>query len=143
MTYTIQMTMTKNYETIQSMTISSHKDLGNIIKQSFEFWHKKYNDSMLNYPLIWKKAIETDSEIIKKIEALKYNSNQNIESVLDQFFEMWSYAIRKSNFEIAKKSMQSWEKFWKDTTDEEFRICSEILQQIEKYWKEIQSKNIE
>ena len=56
---------------------------------------------------------------------------------------MWSYAIRKSNFEIAKKSMQSWEKFWKDTTDEQFIICSEILQQIEKYWKEIQSKNIE
>jgi len=63
--------------------------------------------------------------------------------MLDQFFEMWSYVIRKSNFDIAKKSMQSWEKFWKDTTDEEFRICSEILQQIEKYWKEIQSKNIE
>jgi hypothetical protein len=135
--------MTKNYETIQSMTISSHNYLGNLIKQSFEFWHKKYDDSMLNYPLIWKKAIETDSEIIKKIVSLKDNSDKNIENTLDQFFEMWSYAIRKSNFEMAKKSMHSWEKFWKNTTDEQFRTCSEILQLIEKYWKEIQSKNIE
>ena len=56
---------------------------------------------------------------------------------------MWSYAIRKSNFEIARKSIQEWEEFWKDATDEQFRVCSEILQMIEMYWKEIQSKNIE
>ena len=137
------MTMTKNYEASKSTTISSHNELRDIIKQSFEFWHKKYNNSMLNYPLVWKKALETDTEIMKKIEMWKTNSNQNIEIILDQFFEMWSYAIRKSNFEIAKKSMQSWEKFWKNTTDEQFVACSEILHMIEKYWKEIESKNIE
>jgi hypothetical protein len=137
------MTITENYDTTKSTNLSINNDLEDIIKRSFEFWHKKYNDSMLNYPLVWKKALKSDSEIIKKIEIWKKNSDQNIEIILDQFFEMWSYSIRKSNFEIAKKSMQDWEKFWKSITDEQFKMCSEILQMIEKYWTGIQIKNIE
>ena len=62
------MTMTKNYETSESTIPSISNDLEDTIKQSFEFWHKKYNDSMLNYPLVWKKAIKSDSEIMRKIE---------------------------------------------------------------------------
>ena len=131
----MSMTMTKNYEISESTIPSTNNDLEDIIKQSFEFWHKKYNDSMLNYPLVWKKAIKSDSEIMRKIEIWKKNSNQNIEIILDQFFEMWSYTIRKSNFGIAQNSMQEWEKFWKNTTGEQFKVCSEILQMIEKYWK--------
>jgi len=137
------MTMTKKYSTPKSTILSANNELEDIIKKSFEFWHKKYDDSMLNYPLVWKKALNSDSEIIKKIEVWKKNSDKNIEIILDQFFEMWSYTIRKSNFEIAKRSMQDWEKFWKNITDEQFRMCSEILQMIETYWKGIQSKNIE
>ena len=113
------------------------------MKQSFKFWHENYIDSLVNYPLVWKKALESDSEIIKKIEALKKNSNQNTGIIMEQFFEMWSYAIRKSTFEQANKSIQGYEEFWKNTTDEQFMTCSEILQMIEEYWKKIQSKNIE
>ena len=97
----------------------------------------------MNYSLVWKKALESNSEIVEKIETWKKKSNQNTRIIIEQFFEMWSYAIRKSNFEIARKSIQEWEEFWKNATDEQFRVCSEILQMIETYWKEIQNKNIE
>jgi hypothetical protein len=127
----------------QTIILSTNSDLSNIMKQSFEFWHENYINSLVNYPLVWKKALESDSEIIKKIEMLKKNSNQNTEIIIEQFFEMWSNAIRKSNFELANKLIQGYEEFWKNTTDDQFRVCSEILQMIEKYWKEIQSKNIE
>ncbi len=132
-----------NNKTSQTAILSTNNDLSDIMKQSFEFWHENYINSLVNYPLVWKKALESDSEIIKKIEMLKKNSNQNTEIIIEQFFEMWSNAIRKSNFELANKLIQGYEEFWKNTTDDQVRVCSEILQMIEKYWKEIQSKNIE
>ena len=135
--------ITKNDNTFQTTILSANKDLLDIMKQSFKFWHENYTDSLVNYSLVWKKALESDSEIVEKIETWKKNSNQNTRIIIEQFFEMWSYAIRKSNFEIARKSIQEWEGFWKNATDEQFRVCSEILQMIERYWKEIQSKNIE
>jgi len=135
--------ITKNDNTSQTTILSANKDLLDIMKQSFKFWHDNYTNSLVNYSLVWKKALESDSEIVEKIETWKKNSNQNTRIIIEQFFEMWSYAIRKSNFEIARKSIQEWEGFWKNATSEQFRVCSEILQMIETYWKEIQSKNIE
>ena len=135
--------ITKNDNTSQTTILSANKDLLDIMKQSFKFWHENYTNSLVNYSLVWKKALESDSEIVEKIETWKKKSNQNTRIIIEQFFEMWSYAIRKSNFEIARKSIQEWEGFWKNATGEQFRVCSEILQMIETYWKEIQNKNIE
>ena len=124
--------------------LSADNDFKEILQQSFEFWHNNYIDSPLNYTLVWKKALESNSEIIKRLEKFwEKNTNKIREIQMQQFFEMWSYAIRKSNFEMAKKSMQDWEEFWEDTTDEEFRTYTDILQIIEKYWKDIQTRNIE
>jgi len=113
-----------------------------IMKQSFDYWHKIYNNSLINYPLVWKKALESDAEILKRIQDLGKSSEQNMVLLIEQFFEMWSHAVRESNFEIAMKSIK-WEKFWRNLTGEQFKICSEILQMIEKHWKSIQIKNIE
>lgn len=127
----------------QSPILSADKYLLQIMKQSFEFWNKNYNDTLINYPLVWKKALESDSKIMKKVERWEKNSNQNTGILMEEFFEMWSYAIRKSNFELAKKTIQNWNAFWKNATDEQFRVCSQVLQMIEKYWMEIQNKDIE
>jgi len=139
----MSMSVIKNYEFLEHTIPPANSDLEDNIKHSFEFWHENYSDSKLNYPLIWKKALESDYEIIKKVEMWKKNSNQNVENTLDQFFEMWSYAIRESNFEMAKKSMHDGGGILENATYEQFKMCNETLQMIEKYWKEIQSKNIE
>jgi hypothetical protein len=133
----------KNEKTIQTIILSPNDDLSKIMKQSFEFWHNNYQDSFINYPMVWKKALESDSEIMKKVKTWEKNSIQSTGIIMEEFFEMWSYAIQKSTFEQAKKSIQDWDGFWKNATDEQFSVCSEILQMIEKYWADIQSKNIE
>jgi len=133
----------KNKRTIQTTILSPNDNLSKIMKQSFEFWHENYSNSLINYPLVWKKAIESDPKIIEKIETSDKNSNQNPTLIIEQFFEMWSYAIRKSNYDIALKSIIEWEEFWKNTSYDQFRFCGEILQMIQTYWKDIQSKNIE
>ncbi len=125
---------------VQSITDTYEK----IMRESFEFWNKKYGESPLNYLLIWKKALKSNSEIVKKIQqTLKENNKQTSTTQIQLFLEMWSYAIRKSNFEVAQESMQEWSAFWKDVSDEELKVYAEILQMIEKYWKDIQNKNIE
>ena len=133
----------KNNRASYSIALSTNNYLADTMKQSFEFWHNNYQDSLINYPLVWKKALESDSEIMKKVNTWEKNSVRNTGIIMEEFFEMWSYAIRKSTFEQAKKSIQDWDGFWKNATDEQFSVCSEILQMIEKYWREIQNKNIE
>ena len=118
-------------------------DLNRTMKQSYDFWNKNYNDSLVNYALVWKKAMSSNSEIIQKIELLKKHSKKNTEIHMDQFLEIWFTVIRQSNFEIAHKSIKNWDTFWKNTSEEQFRVYASILELLEKYWKNIQSKNIE
>ena len=114
------------------------------LKDSFKFWHKNYVDSPLNYPLIWKKVLESNAEISKMIEKTwRSTLKQGTEIQMEQFLEYWSQAIRKSNFDLAKKPIQEWQAFWENTTAEQFKVYSEVLKVLEKYWKNEQRKSIE
>ena len=136
--------MNKNNECSRTDMLIENNDFVKIMKQSFDFWHKNYIDSPLNYLLIWKKILKSNFEIMKRVEELRKEDTEQITKThIEQFFEMWSYAIRKSDFKIAKKSMQELVEFWKKTTYEEWRTYTEILQMMENYWKDIQNKNIE
>ena len=135
---------TEKKKKLSTETNTEESNFLEIMRQSYDFWHKNYLESSLNYALIWKKGLETNSEIVAKIEQmLKDNAKQAIEIQIQQFFEMWSYAVRKSDFELAKKSMSEWEEFWENTTTEKRKIYGEILQIIGRYWKEMQMKNLE
>ena len=128
----------------QDTVFQSSGDLVDVMKNSFEFWHKNYIDAPLNYTLVWKKALESNSEILKQIEKAWRNTiKQNTEIQMEQFLDYWSQAIRKSNFELAKKPIQQWQEFWENTTDEQFKIYAKVLKMLESYWKDIQSKSIE
>jgi hypothetical protein len=137
----LAMGMTKNDVILQSNLLEANNYLRESMKQSFEFWHGVYNDSLINCPLVWKKAIESNSEIMEKItEAWKNNIKQNAEDQMQQFLELWSYAIRKSSFKIP---MQDWEKFSKHMTEKQLMVYVQIIQMTKQYWKGIQDKNIE
>ena len=126
------------------MMSQASDELIEAMKHSFEFWHKTYEDSPINYPLVWKKALESNSEIIKRAERVwKNNIQQSTENQMQQFLESWARVIRKSNFEIAKSTIQEWQEFWRDTTNEQFKIYAEVLEMLEAYWKNMQSKSIE
>lgn len=138
------MSQNKTKEEFQFKTQVENKNFEENMKQSFEFWHRNYVDAPLNYLLVWRKALESNSKIIKKVEELWKEDTEQIAKIqMQQFFEMWSYAIRKSDFEMAKKSMQDWKDLWKNTTDKEFKLYGEILQIIGNSWEDMQNKNLE
>ena len=75
------MNTTKNNKKSSYNILLENNDFVEIMKQSFEFWHKNYIDSPLNYPLVWKKAIDSNSEIVKKIDAVWKNNTKQIAEI--------------------------------------------------------------
>ena len=108
------------------------ESVSNALKQSFDFWHRNYVDSLINYSLVWKKALDSNADILKRMDKLTKTTKNNSEALLYDFFDLWSHAIRESSFEIAKKSLLDSDEFWKNSTEEQFRIYADILQMIEK-----------
>ena len=138
---TIVMSITENEMIAQSNLDTANNYLRESMRQSFEFWHGIYEDSMINCPLVWKKAIKSNLEIMEKIdEAWKNDTNQTSEDQIQQFLELWYYAIRKSNFKIMVKE---WEEFSKNMTEGQLMTYVQIIQTTKRYWDDIQDKNIE
>ena len=135
------MNRTKKDIILQSNLSAANNYLREVMKQNFEFWHDIYTDSLINCPLVWKKAIESNSEIISKInDGWKDNIKRNTEDQMQQFLELWFYTIRKSNFEII---IQDWEKFSKNMTAEQLMAYAQLIKMVKQYWENIQDKNIE
>ena len=114
------------------------------MKQNFEYCHQIFEDSPVNISLIWKKAMESNFEIQKKIQTeFKREVAQASKIQTEQFLSWWGSAIKKPSFENVQKSFEEWNEFWKNSSDKQFEIYSEILKMLEKYWKNIQDRNIE
>ena len=110
------------------------------MKKSYEFWHKIYGDSPINVPLIWKKALDSNSEFLDKFQnAWEFNAKKS-RSDLQQFLENWANSIKESNFEKANKSISQ---YWINLSDSQTKFNVEVLQMLEDYWRNIQNKNIE
>ena len=58
-------------EEISELNLLTMNNSVELMKHSFEYWHKKYTDSLINCSLVWKKALESDSEILHRIENWK------------------------------------------------------------------------
>lgn len=133
-----------NPDLSNSKIFTTNNPLVETMRQSFEFWHKTYDESPINIFLVWKKATESNFEIMKKMEEIwGGNKNQNTNIQMAQFLQFWSIATRASNFEKAKIVMQERQEFWRNTTDVQFKMYVEVLDLLETYWKNIQAKAIE
>ena len=135
----------KNEKTnLQYETWPEYKDLLEAMKQSYDFWQNTSKDSFLNYPLVWKKALESNAEFMKKIETVwEKSTNRNSTEQISKFFEMWNILLQKPTSDSIKTSMKNWESLWKTSTAEQFKMYREILEMMAKYWETIQKKNFE
>ncbi|MDX1440950.1 MAG: hypothetical protein R3237_00645 [Nitrosopumilaceae archaeon] len=110
------------------------------MKKSYEFWHQIYDDSPINIPLVWKKALESNSRFLNQLqEAWKINTRES-ESNLQKFLESWGNSIKESNFQKATKSLSQ---YLTNFSDSQTKFNIEILKMLEEYWRNIQDKNIE
>jgi len=133
-----------NQDLFNSKIFTTSNPLVETMRESFEFWHKTYGESPINISLVWKKAIESNFEIMEKIEEIwGENKSQKTKIQMVQFLQFWSIATREPNFEKAKMVMQEGQEFWKNITNVQFKIFVEVLNLLETYWKNIQDKAIE
>lgn len=110
------------------------------MKKSYDFWHQIYDDSPINIFLIWKKALESNSEFATNFKKAWDDNTKKAESDLRQFLETWSDSIRESDFKKATKSISQ---YYVNVSDSQTKLYLEVLEMLEKYWKNIQDKNIE
>lgn len=110
------------------------------MKKSYDFWHQIYDDSPVNIFLIWKKALESNSEFMTSFERVWKENAKKSESDFQQFLETWSASIRESNFEKATKSISQ---YCINMSGSQTKLYLQLLEMLEKYWRNIQDKNIE
>ncbi|MGD8707897.1 MAG: hypothetical protein PVI88_04355 [Nitrosopumilaceae archaeon] len=110
------------------------------MKKSYDFWHQIYDDSPINIPLIWKKALESNSEFAANFKKAWDDKTKKTEFDLQQFLEMWSDSIRESDFKKATKSISQ---YCVNVSDSQTKLYLEVLEMLERYWRNIQDKNIE
>lgn len=116
-------------------------DFLDTLRKSYEFWNQVYQDSHLNIPLIWKKALQSNSENIKQIEKVWRQTNpQNFQINLVQFLDLWATVIRESNYENLKDFPIE---YYTKISEEQLKAYSKILDLLQNYWRNIQEKNIE
>ena len=124
--------------------ISKNNYLLENMQKSYDFWHKIYEDSPINIPLIWKKAIDTNFELQSDMQKTWKNNLENVSKIqMQQFLDWWALMIKQPMFRIESRTIREWEEIWKNTTDQQFKVYADILDMFEKYWKNIQDKNIE
>ena len=110
------------------------------MKKSYEFWNAVYTDSPINVPLVWKKALDSNSAFLKQVqEAWNVNAKESEED-LQQFLQTWSNSIKEKDFEKAIKSSSQ---YWTDFSESQTKFNVKVLKMLEEYWKNIQDKNIE
>ena len=110
------------------------------MRTSYDFWHQIYKNSPVNISLIWKKAIDSNSEFIEQFQKAWEINSQKSNSDLQQFLEKWAKSIRESNFKNASESISQ---YFNDLSDSQTKFSIEVLKMIEGYWRNIQDKNIE
>ena len=120
-----------------------NKKLTESLQKSFDYWSWVDEDSRIECFPIWKKILSDNSDIIKNQVIWADGIKQDTKKYVHQFLESWSKAIEEPNFESAKKSMQKWQEFWEDMTDENVKTLVKILEALETNWKDTQNKSIE
>jgi len=110
------------------------------MKKSYDFWHQIYDDSPINIFLIWKKALESNSEFATNFKKAWDDNTKKSEFDLQQFLETWSDSIRESDFKKATKSISQ---YCVNVSDSQTKLYLQVLEMLEKYWRNIQDKNIE
>lgn len=110
------------------------------MKKSYDFWHQIYDDSPINIFLIWKKALESNSEFATNFKKAWDDNTKKSEFDLQQFLEAWSDSIRESDFKKATKSISQ---YCVNVSDSQTKLYLQVLEMLEKYWRNIQDKNIE
>ena len=105
-------------------------------KESLAQWQKATNDTLMTYHDACQKAIESDSQLLKKVTA---SWEQTWEDIGPKYIEQQNNLIenifKKTNIDSMKKFNDQWEKFLSSSGDDSIKAYQEAIKRFNETWK--------
>lgn len=105
-------------------------------KDALAEWQKATNGALAAYNDACQKALESDSELLKKVSSSWESTWMEIgPEYVKQQTRMIEGIFRKTNIESIKKFNEQWEKFLKTSGDDSIRAYQEAIKRFNQTWQ--------
>jgi len=105
-------------------------------KESLAQWQKATNDTLMTYHDACQRALESDTELLKKVSSSWENTWQEIgPEYIKQQTKMIENIFKETNIDSIKKFNEQWEKFLKTSGDDSIKAYQEAIKQFNQTWQ--------
>ena len=108
-------------------------------KESLAQWQKATNDTLMTYHDACQRALESDSELLKKVTA---SWEQTWEDIGPEYIKQQNKLIenifKETNIESMKNFNDQWEKFLSTSGDDSIKAYQEAIKRFNETWKSAQ-----
>jgi hypothetical protein len=108
-------------------------------KESLAQWQKATNDTLMTYHDACQRALESDSELLKKVTA---SWEQTWEDIGPEYIKQQNKLIenifKETNIESMKSFNDQWEKFLSTSGDDSIKAYQEAIKRFNETWKSAQ-----
>ena len=105
-------------------------------KESLAQWQKSTNKILIAYHDACQKALESDSELLKKVTSSWESTWEEIgPEYIKQQSNMIENIFKETNIESIKKFNEQWEKFLKTSGDESIIAYQEAIKKFNQVWQ--------
>lgn len=105
-------------------------------KESLAQWQKATNETLMTYHDACQKAIESDAELLKKVNSSWENTWEEIgPEYIKQQTKMIEGIFKETNIESVKKFNDQWEKFLKTSGEDSIMAYQEAIKRFNQAWQ--------
>ena len=106
-------------------------------KASLSQWQKATNETLMAYHDACQKAIESDSELLKKVSSSWEETWEEIgPEYVKQQTKMIESIFKETNIESIKKFNDQWEKFLTASSDDSITAYQEAIKKFNQAWQQ-------
>ncbi len=105
-------------------------------KESLAQWQRATNETLITYHDACQKALESDSELLKKVTSSWEKTWEEIgPEYIKQQTKMIESIFKETNIESIKKFNDQWEKFLKTSGDDSIMAYQEAIKKFNQTWQ--------
>lgn len=109
-------------------------------KEALAQWQKATNDTLMTYHDACQKALESDSELLKKVSASWEDTWKEIgPEYIKQQNKLVDNIFKETNIDTIKKFNDQWEKFLSTSGDDSIKAYQEAIKRFNEAWKSVQA----
>ena len=108
-------------------------------KESLAQWQKATNDTLMTYHDACQRALETDSELLKKVSASWEKTWEEIgPEYIKQQNKLIENIFKETNIDAMKNFNDQWEKFLNTSGDDSIKAYQEAIKRFNETWQSAQ-----